>query len=181
LDELVLELDSRRRIYEAVCKYPGTHLREIGRTVNLSTNLVDYHLLYLEKRGLVYSHVDGQYKRYFPKDSIGEGAGRNLVNAPDKGLVSLLRRQWPFRITLLILRNGAMTHGEIAKSIRRSPSTVSHHLGQLMGTGVVSKIDGASEYVIQDPERIERILLRFNPQPAALTEGFAEIWDDLVL
>jgi len=181
LDELALELDSRRRIYDAVCKYPGTHLREIGRTVNLSPNLVDYHLLYLEKRELVYSLQDGLYKRYFPKDVIGEGRHRDLINAPDKCIVSLLRQRMPFRITLLLLKNGPMTHGRMVERIRKSPSTVSHHLDKLMKAGVVSKNEGKSEFAISSPAKIERILLQFNPQPANLTEGFLEIWDDLVL
>jgi len=181
LDELALELDSRRRIYDAVCKYPGTHLREIGRTVSLSANLVDYHLLYLEKRELVYSLQDGLYKRYFPKDAIGESKRKDLISSPDKRIVSLLRQQVPFRITLLILKNGPMTHGRIVESIRKSPSTVSHHLDKLMKAGVVSKNEGKSEFTVSSPEKIERILLQFNPQPANLTEGFLEIWDDLVL
>ena len=181
MDALALELDSRRSIYDAVCKYPGTHLREIGRTVNLSPNLVDYHLLYLEKRELVYSLQDGLYKRYFPKDSFGEGKRRDLVSAPDKRIVSLLRRQMPFRITLLLLKNGPMAHGRIAEDVRKSPSTVSHHLGKLMKTGVVSKNEGKPEFAISNPAKIEKILLQFNPRPATLTEGFLEIWDDLVL
>ena len=181
MDALTLELDSRRRIYDAVCKYPGTHLREIGRTVSLSPNLVDYHLLYLEKRELVSSLQDGLYKRYFPKDVIGEGRHRDLIDAPDKCIVSLLRQRMPFRITLLLLKNGPMTHGRMVERIRKSPSTVSHHLDKLMKAGVVSKNEGKSEFAISSPAKIERILLQFNPQPANLTEGFLEIWDDLVL
>ena len=181
MDELALELDSRRSIYDVVCKYPGTHLREISRTVNLSPNLVDYHLLYLEKRELVYSLQDGLYKRYFPKDAIGERKSRDLISAPDKRIVSLLRQRVPFRITLLLLKNGPMTHGRMVESVQKSPSTISHHLDKLMKAGVVAKDEGKSEFVISSPAEIERILLQFNPQPASLTEGFLEIWDDLVV
>ncbi len=155
------------------------HLREIGREVRLSANLVDYHLLYLEKRELVYSIQDGQYKRYFPRDAIG--ADWSHFSAPDKRIVSLLRQRVPFRITILILRNGAMTHGEIVHGVRKSPSTVSHHLEKLLAVGVVSRNGNTSEYLISDPARIEKILLRFNPQLTSLTDGFLEIWDDLVI
>lgn len=181
MDELALELDSRRKIFEAVCRYPGTHLREIGRTVGFSINLVDYHLTYLEKRGLVYSHEDGQYKRYFPKEIMDESDGKGMVSASDKEVVSLLRRPWPFRITLLVLKNGSMTHGDVVREIKISPSTVSHHISRLLVAGVIQKKEGGAEYSIRDPGRIEKLLLRFNPQPANLTDGFAEIWEDLVL
>jgi predicted transcriptional regulator len=179
LNALALELDSRRRIFDAVCKYPGMHLREIGREVKLSPNLVDYHLLYLEKREFVYSLQDGQYKCYFPNEAIG--ADGSTFSAPDKRIVSLLRQRIPFRITLLILKNGTMAHREIVHSIRKSPSTVSHHLEKLVAAGVISKSGNSSEYSISDSSRIERILLRFNPLPASLTDGFLEIWDDLVI
>lgn len=179
MNELALELDSRRRIFDAVCKYPGMHLREIGREVRLSANLVDYHLLYLEKRELVYSIQDGQYKRYFPRDAVG--ADRSHFSASDKPIVSLLRQRVPFRITLLILKNGTMAHREIVQSVRKSPSTVSHHLEKLVTAGVISKSGNSSEYSISDSSRIERILLRFNPLPASLTDGFLEIWDDLII
>lgn len=102
-------------------------------------------------------------------------------SAPDKRIVSLLRQRVPFRITILILRNGAMTHGEIVHGVRKSPSTVSHHLEKLLAVGVVSRNGNTSEYLISDPARIEKILLRFNPQLTSLTDGFLEIWDDLVI
>jgi predicted transcriptional regulator len=179
LDKLVLELDSRRRIFDTVCKYPGMHLREIGRVVGLSPNLVDYHLLYLEKREFVYSHQDGQYKCYFPRDAITVDGNR--VNASDWRIVRLLRQRIPFRITLLILKNGTITHGEITRDVRKSPSTVSHHLMKLTAVGIISKNPSTSEYSISDSTRVEGILLRFNPRPETLTDGFLEIWDDLVI
>ena len=179
MDKLGLELDSRRRIFDTVCRYPGMHLREIGRVAGLSPNLADYHLLYLEKREFVYSLQDGQYKCYFPRDSITVDGNR--FSASDWRIVRLLRQKVPFRITLLILKKGTMTHGEIVRCVRKSPSTVSHHLMKLTNAGIVSRSDDTSEYLISDSTRIEGILLRFNPQPDSLADGFLEIWNDLVI
>jgi len=181
LNKLVLELDSRRRIFDAIREYPGMHLREIGREVRLAPNLVDYHLIYLEKRGFVYSLHDGKYKRYFLRDCAEEVDKGNIISAPDSRIVSLLRRKVPFQITLLILKNGPMTHGAIVESMRRSPSTISHHLNKLMKAGIISRVNCNSGYVIRDCMSVERILLRFNPQPITLVDGFLEIWEDFVL
>jgi predicted transcriptional regulator len=179
LDELALEVENRRRIFEVVCKFPGTHLRELSRALTLSVNLVDYHLLYLEKRELVFSLSDGPFKRYFPKDSIGADQKKDRISAPDKLLVGLLRQPVPFRIIILIAKNGTMTQRELAEALRKSPSTVSHHMDKLIGAGVVVKDPSASGYALSSPGKIERVLLAFAPHPDSLTDGFLTIWEDL--
>jgi predicted transcriptional regulator len=179
LDKLALEVENRRRIFEAVCKFPGTHLRELSRTLDMSVNLVDYHLLYLEKRELVFSLSDGPFKRYFPKDSIGADQKKDLVSAPDKSLVGLLRQSVPFRITILIAKNGTMTQRGLSEVLHKSPSTVSHHMDKLIRAGVVVRNPSASGYALSNPEKIERVLLAFAPHPDSLTDGFLTIWEDL--
>lgn len=179
MDRLVLEVENRRRIFEAVCEFPGTHLRELSRTLALSVNLVDYHLLYLEKREIVFSLSDGSFKRYFPKDPFGADQKKNLIGAPDKFLVGLLRQSVPFRITILIAKNGMMTHRELTKALHKSPSTVSHHMDKLISAGVVVRVPSASGYALSSPEKIERVLLAFAPHPDSLADGFLTIWEDL--
>ncbi len=181
MDKLVFEVESRRRIFEAVCKFPGTHLRELSRTVNLKLNLVDYHLLYLEKRELIYSVLDGHFKRYFPKDEMGTEQKMDLVSAPDKPIVGLLRQQVPFRIVILLAKSGVMAHGGLAESLHKSPSTVSHHLDKLVQAGVVERSSDAKGYRLSDPARIERLLVSFTPQPLTLADGFLDIWENLYI
>lgn len=181
MDKLVFEVESRRRIFETVCKFPGIHLRELCRTVNLKLNLVDYHLHYLEKRELIYSLENGQFKRYFPKDEVGAGQKMDLVSAPDKPIVGLLRQQVPFRIVILLAKSGIMAHGELTESLHKSPSTVSHHLEKLIEADVVVRTADAKGYRLSDPARIERILVSFNPQPFSLADGFLEIWESLYI
>jgi DNA-binding MarR family transcriptional regulator len=156
-------------------------LRELSRIVHLEPSLVDYHLLYLEKRDLIYSVQDGQFKRYHPKDAIGPDKRRDIFGTHDKPLIGLLRQPLPFRIVILILRSGTMSHKELANLVRRSPSTVSHHLDKLIRAEVVTRNPNGVGFCLSDPARIEKILLSFVPQPALLTDGFLEIWDDLYL
>jgi predicted transcriptional regulator len=181
LDKLVFEVESRRRIFEAVCKFPGTHLRELSRTVSLKLNLVEYHLHYLEKRELVYSVLDGSFKRYFPKDELGTAEKRDTVSAPDKPIIGLLRQQVPFRIVILLAKSGILAHGDLAKSLHKSPSTVSHHLEKLIDAGMVIQSSDERGYRLSDPARIERLLVSFTPQPLSLADGFQEIWESLYI
>jgi predicted transcriptional regulator len=181
LDELVFEVESRRRIYEAVCKFPGIHLRELSRTVDLKLNLVDYHLLYLEKREIIYSLLDGQFKRYYPKDMLDADHKKDIYGAPDKQLVGLLRQPIPFRIIVLLARSGVMSHKDLTEALHKSPSTVSHHLDKLHRAGAVTKSPEGRGYALSDPARIERILVSFTPHPETLADGFLEIWENLYI
>ncbi len=181
MEDLGLELDTRRRLYETVCKYPGTHMRELARILDMRLNLVDYHLHYLEKRDLVYATEDGEYKRYYPRDSLDKMNRRDLTSAPDKPIVGMLRQPLPFRIIVLLAKHGTSTHKELTVSLRRAPSTVSHHLEKLTKAGIVVTVDQGRGYALSDQARIERILLAFTPQPTSLTEGFIEIWESLEL
>lgn len=181
MDKLVFEVESRRRIFETVCKFPGIHLRELSRVLGLKLNLVDYHLHYMEKRELIYSIQDGQFKRYFPKDEVGTGQKRDLVSAPDKPLVGLLRQQVPFRIVILLAKSGVMAHGELVELLHKSPSTVSYHLEKLIDAGVVERSSDAKGYRLSDSARIERVLVSFTPQPLTLADGFLEIWESLYI
>lgn len=181
MEDLVLELDTRRRLYETVCKYPGTHMRELARVLDMRLNLVDYHLHYLEKRDLVYATEDGEFKRFFPTDSPDGAERKDLTSAPDKPIVGMLRQPLPFRIIVLLARYVTRTHKELTDDLRRSPSTVSHHLEKLSRAGIVVALDDGRGYALSDRARIERILLAFKPHPASLADGFVEIWDSLEL
>jgi len=175
----ILEIETRRRIFEAVCKFPGIHMRELSREVHLEKNLVDYHLEYLEMNDVVRSESDGQFKRYFPLQTFEQAGAGALVSASDKATVMMLRQPVPFRVVVLIARRGCMAHKDLAKELRKSPSTLSHHLEKLQRAGVVSPNPDGRGYVLADEKRIARILLSFNPMPSLLANGFLDIWEDL--
>lgn len=179
MEDLGREVENRTKIFDAVCKFQGLHLREISRTTGLSVNLVDYHLSHLMKRELVYSIQDGQFKRYFPKDQLGADERKDLFGAPDKRLVGLLRHRIPFRIVVLLTKHDTLTHRELADSLSRSPSTTSHHLEKLLAAGVVEEVPGGKGYRLANPARTEILLLSLAPHPSTLEEGFLEIWEDL--
>jgi len=177
----ILETETRRRIFEAVCKFPGIHMRELSREVQLQKNLVDYHLEYLEKNEVVRSESDGQFKRYFPlqaPDAKGNGA---VVSASDKTTVMLLRQPVPFRVVVLLARRGCMSHKDLSKELRKSPATLSHHLDKLLRAGVVLPNPDGRGYLLADEKKIARILMSFTPMPSLLANGFLDIWEDLRL
>ena len=59
----ILELETRRKIYDFIQKFPGLHVREISRRLEIPFSTLQYHLRFLEKRELVKAKDDGKYIR----------------------------------------------------------------------------------------------------------------------
>ena len=57
VDEGVLELENRRKLYKYILKKPGSYLREIEREFGMQVGVLEYHLKYLEKK-----EIQSQYK-----------------------------------------------------------------------------------------------------------------------
>ena len=129
-DKKILDLDSRKRIYDIVKKFAGCHFREIERKSKLSAGSVNYHLGYLNKHGLIKGEKENNYIRYFPKEFKSE----------NKRLLSFLRQKSTRRILIFILTNNNCNHEQIVKFVKLSPSTVSWHLKKLEEEGIIRSI-----------------------------------------
>lgn len=153
-EKKVLELESRRNIYEIVKKYAGSHFREIERRTGLSTGTVKYHLTYLAKSGLIEEQKDGNNIRYFPK----------YFDTKNKDILSLLRQKSVRDIILFILTNNNCNHETIVKAVNVSPSTVSWHLKKLQDSNVVGYVKkGRKTYynILIDKDEIIKLLITY--------------------
>lgn len=180
MEEDALELETRRRIYDVVRKFPGLHLREISRQLDLSVPLVDYHLNFLEKYELVAAINDEQYRRFYPKDRLGSDVKTDALSADEKRIVALLRQRIPLQIVLFLLKKGSAQHKEMIPLMGVSASTLSHHLNRLVRRGVVIRTAAGEErgFRLADEGRTARLLLHYEPPPGTLVEGFIEIWEE---
>lgn len=180
-DKDPLEQTVRRDVYEHVKDYPGLHLSQIARGVDLTTNHVKYHLRVLEKNDLVTSIRQDGYWRFFPKEN-GTPLTRETVDHGDKPVLSLLRKPVPLQITLHLLDQGEANNKRIAEAVGVSPSTSHYHLGTMQEAGMLEdRREGRSVvYELADPERIRGLLHQHEP-PGELVEGFLEAWDPMEL
>ena len=124
MDE-ILELDTRRKIFDLVSRNPGLHLSKIAEILKMSVQLVEYHLLYLEKNVVVYAERESGFTRYYIKGDIGTA---------DKKILSLLRQEVPLKIVLFLLKNNNSQHKDLLKICNVAPSTLSYHLKKLVNT-----------------------------------------------
>jgi len=165
----ILELETRRNIFDILKKNPGLHLSKIAQTLKLRVSLVEYHLRYLEKHGLVQSDKHTGYNRYFV---IGE------VKSIKKKNFSILRQKTLLKIVLFLLKKRSAKHKEILNQMDISPATLSYHLKRLINDNilVVDKQGTSRVYRIKNSEELIMWLIKYKPYN--LLDGFNEIWVD---
>jgi len=168
----VLELETRRKIYDLVAKNPGLHLSRIAELLVMRTSLVEYHLIYLEKSQIVIPSKESGYARYYIRGAVG---------IEDKRFIAILRQDVPLRIVLYLLKNVRSQHKDILENLDIAPSTLSYHLKKLVKHGLIAVHTYGEErgYYITNREEILRILMQYKPYN--LIESFKDIWVDLTV
>ncbi len=166
----ILELDSRRKIYEQVRAVPGIHFREISRRLKIPTGVIEYHLKYLETHELIVSRREGRYKRFF---ILGELGSR------DKELLALLRQEMPRRILMHLLLHPKTSHKRLRKEFHISASTLSFHISKLLDSELVlhSRKGRKFQYKVKDEELVAKVLIRFKEGFIdEVVDEFAKTW-----
>lgn len=177
----VLDLESRRRIFDFLTAYPGLHLRELERRLEMDVRTLRYHLEFLERRGALTSLQEGGYLRYYPR-TWDEDRFRERVGPAEKRVLALLRQRRPLQIVLLLLDREDMTGPDLRVELGVGPSVLSYHLRKLTRLALIeSQTAGrAKRYRLHDPEAILQLLVRYRPTPD-LVEDFLDLWERIGL
>lgn len=164
-----LELENRRRLYEAVRQAPGLHLRELQRQLDWPMGQLEYHLARLVKAELLSVEKDRQFKRYFT----------TKLSKRDKLALSALRQAGPRDLAIWLMQEGSATPSTISQELEISPSTLSAHLKTLVRSNIaeVSQEGRVRTYAITDPELVLRNLIAYRPSYVdKLVDRFLETW-----
>ncbi|MFQ5837479.1 MAG: winged helix-turn-helix transcriptional regulator [Thermoplasmata archaeon] len=177
----VLDLESRRRIFEFLQQYPGLHLRELERQLGMDVRALRYHLEFLEKHEAITSLMQEGYLRYYPRQ-WDEGYFRERVGAFEKRVLGLLRQRMPLHLILLLLDQGEMSSEELQTHAGIAPSTLSYHLKKLSKLQLIeSRTEGKRKiYRAGDPQAVVQILMKYRPT-RDLVEDFLELWEKIGL
>jgi len=168
--EDLLQLDTRRAIYDYVKRCPGAHLRGVEREVGLPFGQVLYHLDYLERNGLVVAKKDGGFKRYFVTNHIGR---------KEKQFLSMFRHDLPRKVAILLLLNPGQSHRELLECLSISGSTLSFHLNKMVDSGLLVRREEGNEnfYHLEDEKTAAKTLILYRESfEDAAVDRFAEVW-----
>ncbi|MFH1101486.1 MAG: winged helix-turn-helix transcriptional regulator [Methanobacteriota archaeon] len=169
-DTDVLELEIRRRIYNHILKCPGLHERELSRVLTIALSTLDYHLHYLECRGMITGRSDGRYARYYAAEGIG---------VKDKDVLAILRQQGTRRVIMFLLLHPHSTHRDICNHLGVSLSTTSFYLSKLEKLDIILRVHSMKKTVffVKDPEHVSDLLITYRKTFVDESiDRFIELW-----
>ena len=166
----VLELEIRREIYNLIAKNPGLHAKKIAELASITGQLADYHLLYMERCGLITGAKEEGYRRYYVKGKIG---------IKDRRRISILRQELPLKIILFLLKNPGSKHGEILEKLDIAKSTLTYHLKKLVNHEIISEYSDRKDkkYKVINEKEITELLIQYKPY--SRIRSFEDTWTDI--
>lgn len=175
--EELLELASRRRLFEFLEAYPGLHLRELERQLGMDVRALLHHLDFLEKHEAVTNVREGGYVRYYPR-AWEAGYFRERIGAPEKRVLGLLRQRVPLQLVLLLADRGEVATEVLREATGLAASTLSYHLKKLRRLGIVAyrREERQRIHRLEDPDAVVQLLLRYRPLPDVV-DAFLDLWE----
>lgn len=166
MDRPSIELEPRKKTYDAVAENPGIHLRELDRKIDVALGTIRYHLRVLEKRKLIISKKEGKYKRYYAKGEIDHS---------DKERLAFLRKELPRTVILFLMEYPGSSHKELSNALDVAPSTISYHLKKMKKANIVEKRGG--DYHVKNEEEIADLLVQYQQTFLdSLVDRFVRMW-----
>jgi len=125
----ILELETRRKIFNFILNNPGLHLREVSRRINIPRATLRYHLGYLKKQDLIIEEtVKKSYMRYYC---------RNKVSTDDKKILTFLRQKTTRDILLYYLCFIVASRLELSNNLEKKSTTIAFHLKKLLEADII--------------------------------------------
>ena len=165
-----LKLETRKKVYDSILQFPGIHLRELQRRLEMPIGLLNFHLEYLLRHDLIVEKPERYYKRYYAAGKFGTA---------DKQVLSALRQQNPRRVVMFLLLHPNSTHKSILGEFDLKPSTLSFYLKDLIEKGIIERKRSGREsiYSIVNEEAIIRVIITYKPSFLdKLVDRFLETW-----
>ncbi len=117
-----------QRIFYYIRMHPGTHVREIGRELNLAMGVLQYHLRVLEKEELIRFERQG-FCTFIYESGIFTDKEIKILNN--------LARQPARDILLLLAQKPDVSQSDVAKFIHCTRPTTSWHMKRLISQDLV--------------------------------------------
>jgi predicted transcriptional regulator len=139
----------------------------------MSTGMLSYHLMYLEREGMLKSEADGHRKRYFIARAFAEAQRR---------ILGVLRQDVPRRIVVEILLHEERTFSQLREAAGVSKSTLSYHLRNMTQRDLLVRYrrERESVFAIKDLDQVSQLIIA-NRQSFHddAVDRFADLWSQV--
>lgn len=140
----VLDTSVRKNLYEYIDEYPGSHLREIARELDLKPSNAAWHLRKLEQTNLIRSRAIGGKKVFYLVEG-GIESRREAVAS------SILRNQNALNIMEFLIKNPNKHLLEIAHALDLNHHTVKWHIKKMYIAELINGDTSNSSYPVYCP------------------------------
>ena len=165
--------DRDLQIQQIIEQNPGIQFREIMRTSGLKNGVLSHYLGKLEKNGIIKVIRGDQDKLDFSRHKL---LMKNLL------AIKALRKQTPRDLLIALITEDGLEFSELVKEVKKSPSTVSLYLSQLVEDGLVEIkiINLKKRYHIKARELVDKLIEDYRPSILEKpTSGFEDIINSL--
>jgi predicted transcriptional regulator len=172
MEEDLLTLDTRRRLYDAVRRAPGSGAREIQRAAGTAWGETVYHLDRLTEVGLLHREHGDHQDHYFVA----------TVPLGDRQLLRLTQSASARRLLVALLEVSERTVPDLIERTTLSPGRLSVHLRRFLETGIVrsGRNGRLRTFDVVDRDRAIRLLITYRVGPAdEWIERLLESWAEL--
>lgn len=156
MQRLLLRVPKRRRIFEAVVAFPGTHARRLSRELGIALGVVEHHVRLLERHRLLFTHQQGRRRTLYAAGHV----------APEDAQVIHMLRKPHWGLLLRALVEGEQGVASLAAEVGLPPAATSYHLRRLRTLGLLEHVRAGREsaYLVRDPVRVRRLLAALRPE-----------------
>jgi predicted transcriptional regulator len=159
----VLELPTRRSIFEFVREHPGASARTIQRGLGMGWGETAYHLDQMLRAGLLYRERGGRRDFYFPADML----------PIDRQLLLSMQSAVERALLVELARFPGLSFGDLMERLGVGKSTLAFHLKFLVALGIV-EVDATNvtrQYRARRPDLVLRLYRSFR-------DSFEDRWID---
>lgn len=156
------------QIKQIIEQNPGIQFREIMRSSGLKNGVLSHYLGKLEKNGLVKVIRGPRQARFFPPH----------ISEDESIVIKALRKQTPRDLLLALIKEDGLEFSQLVKEVKKSPSTVSLYLSQLIDEELVTvKFSSLKKrYYIKERLLIDKLIEDYRPSLLEKpTSGFEDI------
>ena len=160
--------DRDLQIQQIIEQNPGIQFREIMRSSGLKNGVLSHYLGKLEKNGIIKVTRGPRQSRFYPPQ----------ITEDESLVIKALRKQTPRDLLLALIKEDGLEFSQLVKEVKKSPSTVSLYLSQIVGDGLIEirLVSLKKRYYIKARDVIDKLIETYRPSLLEKpTSGFEDI------
>ena len=164
--------DRDSQLQQIIEENPGIQFREIMRSSGLKNGVLSHYLGKLEKSGIIKVVRGPRQARFYPPK----------ITEDESIVIKALRKQTPRDLLLALIENDGLEFSQLVKAVKKSPSTVSLYLSQIVEDGLVEIkfVELKKRYHIKARDLIDKLIEDYRPSLLEKpTSGFEDIFNSL--